>query len=67
MLITQLGPAVLVGFFGGILLWISAFPWALRAAQRPFQHTHRAVLLFSMVVLVVFAAYLAWSAVDALR
>lgn len=64
VLIGQLGPALLAGFFLGMLLWIGAFPWALRAAQRRFARTYRAVLLFSIVCLVAFAAYLAWSALD---
>lgn len=61
-LIDALGPLVLVGFFAGILLWISVFPFLLRAAQRRYAATYRVVLAFSIVILVVFAAYLAWSA-----
>lgn len=67
VLIGQLGPALLVGFFLGILLWISGFPWALRAAHRRFARTYRAVLWFSLTVLVAFALFLGWSAVEALR
>ena len=66
VLVAQLGPAVLVGFFGGILLWISAFPWALRAAQARFARTYRVVLGASIVCLAGFAAWLAWSAAAAL-
>ncbi len=61
-LIDAFGPFVFVGFFAGILLWISAFPFLLRAAQARYAHAYHVVLAFSMVVLVVFAAYLAWSA-----
>ncbi len=61
-LIDELGPVVLVGFFAGLLLWISAFPFLLRAAQQRYGRTYHIVLAFSIAVLVVFAAYLAWSA-----
>ena len=66
VLIRQLGPAVLVGFFAGLLLWISAFPFALREAQRRVAQAYRAVLLFSIACLLAFAAWLVWSAVAAL-
>lgn len=65
-LIDQLGPAVLVGFFAGILLWITAFPFALRTAQRRFARTYHVALAFSIVSLIAFAAWLAWSAIDTL-
>src|SRR3989449_2361068 len=41
VLIDQLGPAVLVGFFSGLLLWISLFPLALREAQRRIARTYQ--------------------------
>ncbi len=65
-LIDQLGPVVLMGFFAGVLLWITLFPFALRAAQRRFSQTYHVALVFSIVCLVAFAAWLAWSAVAAL-
>src|SRR2546427_335695 len=66
VLIDQLGPAVLVGFFAGLLLWISGFPLALREAQRRIARTYQAVLLFSIVCLAAFAAWLVWYAAVAL-
>src|SRR5437899_4088480 len=66
VLIDQLGPAVLVGFFSGLLLWISVFPLALREAQRRIARTYQAFLLFSIVCLISFAAWLVWSAVAVL-
>ncbi|TLZ76005.1 MAG: LysE family translocator [Methanobacteriota archaeon] len=66
VLIDQLGAAVLVGFYAGILLWITAFPLAVREAQRRIRRTYHAMLLFSIVCLVAFAGWLVWSAVDAL-
>ncbi len=66
VLIDQLGPAVLIGFFSGLLLWISIVPLALREAQRRIARTYPAVLLFSIVCLVAFAAWLVWSAVATL-
>jgi len=65
-LIDQLGAVVLMGFFAGVLLWITLFPLALRAAQRRFAETYHVALVFSIVCLVVFAVWLAWSAVAAL-
>ena len=60
--IDALGPLVLVGFFAGLLLWISAFPFLLRAAQARYARTYHIVLAFSILVLAVFAVYLAWTA-----
>ncbi len=61
-LIDELGPLVVVGFFGGLLLWIGAFPFLLRAAQQRYARTYHIVLAFSIVVLAIFAVYLAWTA-----
>jgi len=66
VLINQLGPAVLVGFFTGLLLWITVFPLALREAQRRIARTYQAVLAFSIVCLLAFAGWLVWSALAAL-
>lgn len=66
VLIDQLGPAVLVGFFGGLILWNTAFPLALREAQRHIARTYHAVLVFSIVCLAGFAVWLVWSALTAL-
>ncbi len=66
VLIDRLGAAVLVGFYAGVLVWIFGFPLALREAQRRIARTYHAVLLFSVVCLVAFAAWLVWSAVTAL-
>ncbi len=66
VLINQLGPAVLVGFFAGLLLWITVFPLALREAQRRIARTYQVVLAFSIVCLVAFAAWLLWSALTGL-
>jgi threonine/homoserine/homoserine lactone efflux protein len=66
VLIDQLGPAVLVGFFGGLLLWIAGFPLALREAQKRVARAYHIVLGFSVVCLVGFAGWLVWSAVAAL-
>src|SRR5437016_7093502 len=58
VLINQLGPAVLVGFFAGLLLWIPVFPLALREAQRRIARTYHAVLAVSIVCLPAFAPVL---------
>ncbi len=61
--IDELGPFVLVGFFADLVLWTAAFPYLLRAAQARYVRTYHVVLAFSIVVLVAFAVYLAWTAV----
>ncbi len=61
-LIDELGPLVLVGFFAGLLLWTSTFPYLLRAAQARYARTYHIVLAFSIAVLAFFAVYLAWTA-----
>ena len=61
-LIDEFGSLVFVGFFAGILLWTSTFPFLLRVAQKRYAQTYHVVLAFSIIVLAVFAAYLAWSA-----
>lgn len=61
--IDELGPFVLVGFFAGLVLWTAAFPYLLRAAQTRYARSYHIVLAFSIVVLVAFAVYLAWTAV----
>ncbi len=63
-LIDQLGAFVLVGFFAGLILWITVFPFALRAAQKRFAQTYHVALAFSIVCLMAFAVWLAWSAVS---
>jgi len=66
VLIDQLGPAVLVGFFSGLIVWNTAFPLALAMAQRRIARTYHAVIVFSIVCLAGFAAWLVWSALTAL-
>lgn len=61
--IDELGAFVLVGFFAGLFLWTTGFPYLLRAAQQRYARTYHIVLAFSILVLIVFAAYLAWTAV----
>ena len=58
-----IGPAVAVGFFLGILAWILVFPATLDITNRQWRGTYRAVMLFSLVVLIVFGVFLAVSAV----
>lgn len=66
VLLNQLGPAVLVGFYGGLILWITAFPFAIGKAHRRFARTYQAVLVFSIVCLVAFATWLVLFAATAL-
>src|SRR3989449_2963544 len=61
-----LRPPRFVGVFSGLLLWITVFPLALREAQRRIARTYKAVLAFSIVCLLAFAAWLVWSALTGL-
>ncbi len=54
----QIGPPVVLGFFLGIGAWIVLFPVSLDLASRRWRGAYRAILVFSLVVLVAFAAYL---------
>ena len=56
---TGIGPAVAAGFLLGIVTWIVAFPYTLDLASRRWKGTYRAVILASLVLLMVFGAYLA--------
>jgi len=58
-----IGAAVAAGFFLGILVWIVLFPATLDVVNRRWRGTYRAVMLFSLVVLIVFGVFLAVSAV----
>ena len=58
-----IGAAVAVGFFLGILAWILVFPATLDVANRRWRGTYRAVMFFSLIVLLAFGVFLAASAV----
>lgn len=66
ILLNQLGTVVLVGFYVGLFLWITAFPFLIGRAHRRFARTYQAVLLFSIICLVAFATWLVLFAVAAL-
>ena len=65
-LIDQLGALVLVGFFAGLILWTTIFPFALRAAQKRFPQTNHVAHAISIICLLAVAAWLAWSALSVL-
>lgn len=60
------GALTVAGFFGGILLWISGFPAALRAAGEKVDALGTAVAYVSAVVLVWFGASFLWDAATSL-
>jgi len=60
------GPVTIVGFFGGILLWITGFPAALRAAGRKVDRFGAVVAYLSALVLAGFGLSFLWSAATAL-
>ena len=55
---TEIGPSVAAGFFLGILLWTTSFPYFLDRANRRYRGTYRIVLLLSLVLLLAFGALL---------
>jgi len=55
-------PALLVGLFGGIALWITGFPATLVVAERRMDRLAPAVAVLSAVVLAGFGAYFLYDA-----
>jgi threonine/homoserine/homoserine lactone efflux protein len=55
-------PALLVGLFGGIVVWIVGFPAALVAAEQRTENAAPAVAVLSAGVLVLFGAYFLYDA-----
>ena len=56
--IQSVGPAIVAGFFCGIVMWTLSFPWALGYAGKRIDRAYYAVLLFALVTLVVLGAWL---------
>lgn len=59
-------PALLVGLFGGVGIWITGFPAALAAAERRVNATAPAVAWGSALVLAGFGVYFLYDAVTVL-
>ncbi len=55
--ISLFGPALIVGFFVGILLWITLFPYLLDRGVRRFSRLYAAVMIFSIATLLAFAIW----------
>ncbi|QLD88569.1 LysE family translocator [Natronomonas salina] len=55
-------PTLLVGFFGGIVVWITGFPAALTAAERRTERLAPAVALGSAALLALFGVYFLYDA-----
>jgi len=55
-------PALLVGLFGGIVVWIVGFPAALSAAEKRMEATAPVVALLSAGVLALFGVYFLYDA-----
>jgi threonine/homoserine/homoserine lactone efflux protein len=60
------GPLTLVGFFGGIALWITLFPAALRTAGNTIDALGTAIAYGSGIVLAGFGVVFLWDAVGTL-
>ncbi|MFB6113042.1 MAG: LysE family translocator [Halodesulfurarchaeum sp.] len=60
------GPLTIAGFFGGILVWITGFPAALRAAGEQVDTLGTAVAYGSALVLGWFGVVFLWDAVTTL-
>ena len=59
-------PALLVGLFGGIAVWIVGFPAALSAAERRMENAAPAVAVLSAGVLALFGVYFLYDAASGL-
>ncbi|KAB1189101.1 MULTISPECIES: LysE family translocator [Haloferax] len=67
LLIVQTGsPALIVGFFGGIAVWVVGFPAALVAAEQRVDSFAPVVAALSAVVLGGFGVLFLWDAVQTL-
>jgi threonine/homoserine/homoserine lactone efflux protein len=55
---TEIGPAVAAGFFLGILLWTTSFPFFLDLANRRYRGTYRIVIVLSLLLLLAFGVVL---------
>ncbi len=60
------GTLTVAGFFGGIVLWITSFPAALRAAGEQVDALGRAIAYGSALVLVWFGVVFLWDSVSTL-
>jgi threonine/homoserine/homoserine lactone efflux protein len=61
-LIVSIGPAIIAGFFAGILLWIVAFPLAIRWASGKVPHLYGIVIYASAALLLIFAIWFGYNA-----
>jgi threonine/homoserine/homoserine lactone efflux protein len=67
VLVVQTGsPALIVGFFGGIAVWVTGFPAALVAAEQRVESFAPAVAALSAVVLGGFGVLFLWDAAQTL-
>ncbi|MFB6300641.1 MAG: LysE family translocator [Halobacteriales archaeon] len=67
MLIVETGsPALVVGFFGGILCWITGFPASLVIAGRRIDRFATAVAYLSALVLGSFGVFFLWDGTETL-
>jgi threonine/homoserine/homoserine lactone efflux protein len=60
------GALTVIGFFGGIVLWITSFPAALRAAGEQVDALGRAIAYASALVLVWFGLVFLWDSATTL-
>ena len=57
-------PALVVGLFGGIVVWIVGFPAALVATEQRMENAAPVIAVLSAAVLVLFGAYFLYDAVS---
>lgn len=55
--ISLFGPSLIAGFFIGILLWITLFPYLLDLGVKRFSKLYAAVMVFSIATLLIFAVW----------
>lgn len=62
-LISSIGLVIIIGFFTGILIWITSFPSVLSWAGRGRPWVYKGVVYFSIGLLVAFAAWFLYNGV----
>jgi len=62
-LISSIGLLIIAGFFTGIILWITLFPFVMHWANNQIPHLYRIVVYVSSALLVAFSLWFLYTAI----